>query len=366
VDKDKPCAPKTSQSTPTVWVIAPYRAGEKTQVMALAQSLRWPLVVKELTYRKVAAIYAVLRGDQRYGLRSDQTDILQPPWPDLVITAGLRNEPVCRWIQRQSGGRTRIVHVGRPWADPACFDLVVTTPQYRLPQRANVLHNNLTLHTVDDAFLQAQRVRWQSKVEHLSEPRIAVIVGGNSGPYTLGTKAARRLAHAANAMAIKQGGSLLVTTSSRTSSQATQALQKAITAPHVFYHWRPKDSENPYYSYLALADALIVTADSIAMLSEACATGKPLYMFDIGSGANAMRQLPQSSSNKNNDFRVGALLYRYLMRWGPQLLSRDITLVHRRLVDTGRAVWLGDQWHDKSMPPIDDLKIAVKRIYRLF
>jgi mitochondrial fission protein ELM1 len=38
--------------------------------------------------------------------------------------------------------------------------------------------------------------------------------------------------------------------------------------------------ENPYPNFLAHADALIVTADSINMTSEACATGRPVYVFE--------------------------------------------------------------------------------------
>jgi len=33
--------------------------------------------------------------------------------------------------------------------------------------------------------------------------------------------------------------------------------------------------DNPYYAYLAAADALLVTADSVSMISEVAATGKP-------------------------------------------------------------------------------------------
>jgi hypothetical protein len=37
------------------------------------------------------------------------------------------------------------------------------------------------------------------------------------------------------------------------------------------------DGENPYRGYLAAADRIVVTPDSVNMLSEACATGKPVF-----------------------------------------------------------------------------------------
>jgi mitochondrial fission protein ELM1 len=42
--------------------------------------------------------------------------------------------------------------------------------------------------------------------------------------------------------------------------------------------------DNPYFAYLALADAVLVTADSISMISEAAATGKPVHVIDLDGG----------------------------------------------------------------------------------
>ena len=42
--------------------------------------------------------------------------------------------------------------------------------------------------------------------------------------------------------------------------------------------------DNPYFAYLAVADALIVTANSVSMVSEAAATGKPVHVVDLPGG----------------------------------------------------------------------------------
>ena len=67
------------------------------------------------------------------------------------------------------------------------------------------------------------------------------------------------------------------------------ALEQRLACPHMLYRWRPRDADNPYFAILALADEIIVTADSISMIAEACATGKPTYLFDIEEGPRAMR-----------------------------------------------------------------------------
>jgi mitochondrial fission protein ELM1 len=344
-----------------VWLVTGYRAGERNQVIALGEALGWPFELKELSYRPTEFRTSLFRGSDLRGIRLDKSSSLEPPWPDLVISAGMRNEPVCRWIRAQQGGRTRIVHIGRPWAHPDNFDLIVTTPQYRLAEHPKVLQNTLTLHRVTPERLEQEAARWQAQFEHLNSPRTMVILGGNSGPYTLGSKNAHAIAQQVEAQARQRGGSLMISTSARTSPAVIDIFEREITVPHVLYRWRPDDTENPYFGMLALCDELVVTADSISMLSEACATGKPVWMAPLGGYGYPMRE----DQDIPVDFRLSAWNYSLMMRWGHPRLSRDIRLVHRRLLEQGRVAWLGEPAAG-STAPSEDMARAVTRVRALF
>jgi hypothetical protein len=50
--------------------------------------------------------------------------------------------------------------------------------------------------------------------------------------------------------------------------------------PHVFL-WNLV-GDNPYRAILALSDRLIVTSDSVSMVSEALSTPHPVEVFDLG------------------------------------------------------------------------------------
>ncbi len=343
---------------PVVWLIDAYRAGERGQVRALVDALGWPCETKVLGYRKPVFLPHVLGQSTLRGITAESAVQLCPPWPDLVISCGVRNEPVCRWIRAQSGGRTRYVHIGRPWAALDLFDLVITTGQYRVPPHPNVLNNMLTLHGVSPPRLAQAQAAWESTFAALPRPRFGVMVGGDSGPFTLGPKAAGRLGREASQLARAHGGSLLVSTSARTGSAAVDALEAAIAAPSYFYRWQEGDADNPYMGILAWADRMIVTGDSIAMLSEACATGKPVTMFDLGG----MRDLQDESVR---DFRLGGALYALLLRWCWQRLSRDITLVHRQLRAEGCAVWTEEVLVTARIPAQTDMQRAVCAVRKL-
>ena len=363
--------PGRDGKVPRVWLLTGYRAGDNAQVLALAEALGWPFEVKHFTYRKYEFLTNVLIGKTLAGIDRGRSDVLLPPWPDLVITAGRRNEPVARWIQGRNGGRTRLVHLGRSWAKTDHFDLIVTTPQYSVPPRPNVLEIEAPLHRVTAARLAIAADRWRATVADLPRPLIAVMVGGDSPPYVFGAAMAQRLGRQAAALARAGNGSLLVTTSPRTSAAAAAALRQAIDVPYQFYDWAPDPETNPHLGYLALADAIIVTGESMSMVAEACDTGKAVHIFDMGSGWTRMRAPDDNQSGTDSPppserFTLKRLQHWLLAHWLPARIRRDMRNILRPLVAKGRATWLGDAPRRATVPPATDLQQTVARVRALF
>ena len=367
-----------ADQTPRIWVMMGHKVGDNSQVLALAEALGLPFEIKRFVYKPYELVTNLLSGPTLAGTVKSQCSPLEPPWPDLVISAGRRNEPICRWIQKQAKGRrVRLVHLGRSWAKIERFDLVVTTPQYRVPIRPNVLQNKTPLHRVTQERLQREADEWAPRLGELPKPYVAVMIGGSSGPYSFDHKSAARLARQASELAAAKGGSLLITTSARTPAPTIETFAEHVTCPSHLFRWSKDAKENPYFAFLGLAESIVVTGDSMSMLTEACATRKPVHIFDLGEGRHAMRQTPatgrdaeagarpRGKGGKRARFR--AFMYRQMMRCGPQRLSRDIRIVHQHLIDSGRAVWLGD-----GFPPglplrsLECLPRAVARVRALF
>jgi hypothetical protein len=264
--------------------------------------------------------------------------------------------------------------MGRTWGRLETFDLVVTSPEFRLRELPNVHHNALTLTRVTAAKLAEAAATWAPRLAHLPRPRVAVLVGGYGGPYALDPEKARRLGRDASAMAREAGGSLLVTTSARTKPASVRALEAAITAPCHFFRWAANSAGNPFYGYLALADSFVVTCDSASMLAEACATRRPVYIFDLGPGHSGAPQKEQEEKTPGrrisrwwpDDFdRLKAFIYRQMLKIPPRRMTRDIRLVHAFLIDQRRAVWLGQPFPDRTPPPLDEMTPTVARVRRL-
>ena len=358
VTRTAPVEPR-SGTLPKVWVLLGKGKGGNVQMLNLANALGWPFETRQLHYNALNRIPNLLLGATRISVDTGRSDALEPPWPDLVIAASRRSAPVAKWIRKQSGGHTRLVHLFHTQAPLADYDLIITLPQYRLPQRSNILHLSSALNRIPPTVLATAAARWRDEFATLPRPHIALIVGGTSSSYVFDEGTASRLGREASMVARAAGGALLISTTPRTPNASAEALFAAVDVPAYRYRWRPDDADNPYFGFLALADRFIVTVDSASVPVEACATGKPVALFEwprrhpSSAWTRMLRRPPLRQLH-------GALLYLGLFK-----PARDFDAYHRTLRQRGLISGLGEPLAEPRNALEDGLGVAVERIRKL-
>jgi len=258
-----------------VWVLQGAHAGDNAQARALAHLLGVEFTLKQLHFTHFRHVPNVFLRDSLASIDRQKSASLERPFPDLVIGVGRRTVPASMWIKKRSGGRTKLVHMGRPRAPSGWFDLLMTTPQYGLPAAPNVIEMPLPL-TSEKPVAEAEIALWKERFSALPRPWTGVLVGGSRFPAVIGEEGATRLGKKVSAME----GSALISTSPRTAQMEIEALAKALRAPHYLHRWS-RGGENPHQAILALADSFVVTSDSISMLAEAWRSGKPVERFQL-------------------------------------------------------------------------------------
>ncbi len=344
---------------PRVWVLLDAKPGHTTQSLGLAEELGWPYERVALEFSWTAELPNAFLGESRLGLRRGNARLLRPPWPELVIASGRRTAPVTRWIRRQSGGRTRIVQLGRMGVmPPDAFDLTVVPAYAQLLPHPRRIQTVAPLTRVRSASLDEAARRWESLFEGAPHPRVALLVGGNSPHYRLTPDLARRLGRDVRARVEDAGGSLFATTSRRTPAASARALEGALADTARVFRWTQDRSpaDNPYTGFLALADAFVVTGESASMLGEACATGKPVAIYEIPRGVPGWRGLgprwldrfvtlvmdtaaarPQSRRGITRPQRGLELFCSKLLAHGMVRPSCDFSILHHALIERGLA-----------------------------
>lgn len=330
-----------------VWVLQGAREGDNAQARALAERLGAAFVLKRLAWSPLYLLPNMFMGARLLAVDKERSDSLSPPWPDAVIAVGRRTAPIAVWIKRQSEGRTRLIHLGRPRFPFERFDLVITTPQYALPDAPNVLKALLPM-TGAPAVLP-DRELWQSRFAHLPRPWTGVLVGGSIFPFRLGHAQAADLGQKLKAYQQQNHGSLLVSTSPRTGKDAAQILSEAM-GPHGHVHSWARGTENPHRFILSEADRFIVTEDSASMLAEACRTGKPIEVYELP-------RLPVPLSWQG---RSGAAAY--LARAGVLSPPRDTRRLRDEIIRRGHARLLGVPGTSRFIPYEDEWTEIAARI----
>lgn len=266
---------------PVIWVLADDRAGNVAQCVGVAERLGVPFEVKDIRYNIFAKLPNWLLGTSLSGATEETQSTITPPWPDMVIAAGRRTAPIARYIKKQSGGATKLIQFMWPGAGADEFDLILSPAHDHLSPADNLYETVGAAHRLTHAAITESNAEWEPKFAHLPKPWFALLVGGDTHYGRFGERAADLLGRQVSTLVGSTGGSVLLTTSRRTGLEAESALLAALTSPCYVYDHRVGD-ENPYFAYLGLCDAVIVTGDSMSMISEACFTGKPVYIFDRG------------------------------------------------------------------------------------
>ncbi len=264
--------------SPDVWVLADDRTGNVSQCLGVAEALGWPFEVKTIRYGRLAALPNVVRGASLIGLDASSRATLAPPWPRVVIAAGRRTAPVARWIKRRSGGAflVQIMDPGMPGRGD--FDLIASPAHDRRSPGGNILEIVGAPHRVTPARLAAEAELWAPRFAHLPRPWVAVIVGGATRRRPFSVEMAAGLGAQVAHLAAGAGGSVLLTTSRRTGAEQEKALAAALPEPR-WLHLFGQGGDNPYFGFLALADAIVVTGDSVSMCCEACAAPAPVFLW---------------------------------------------------------------------------------------
>jgi len=260
-----------------VWVLHDRKAGMASQALGLAEATGFPFIEKPLSVLQPWAWLppqlwlAPLRAVQERGCR------LAAPWPELVIGCGRYSAMPALAIRRASGGYTFAAQIQDPRVGRDEFDLLFVPEHDRL-RGSRVVVTRGAIHRVTPLRL-AEELRRFPALARLPRPIIGVLLGGSNRGYRLGLD---RLAGIADAIAgvLRSGGGGAVVTPSRRTGAAGVALFRQRLAGLPAEIW-DGSGDNPYYGYLAVADALLVTADSVSMVSEAAATGKPVHIIEL-------------------------------------------------------------------------------------
>ena len=244
--------------------------------------------------------------------------------PDVIIACGQRTKAVAMAVRRRYGAFSVFIHTLSS-SELSSFDAMICGEHDKL-SGDKILSIIGAVGGIRKSDIDARRASALKKFAAVPTPRVAVLVGGANRAFSFSADDCRTLSDSVIA-AVGPGG-VLATPSRRTGAPGKSELIK--TFAEKGFCW-DEIGENPYHDILAAADYIIVSGDSINMLSEAVATAKPVFIY----------RLPE----KNH-------------RAAPKFYD-----VHKRLVEIGVAkIWNGQLQHWTS-PGLDETARAAQFVW---
>jgi mitochondrial fission protein ELM1 len=273
------------------WIVTNGAPGMEAQGVAVVQATGMPFKLKKVHVSGPLAWLPsrlqILLPPQLFLRFVSASEPLGPPWPRLVVSVGRQSVAPALAIKRLSNQATFAVHVQDPKVAASNFDWIAA------PKHDGFIGPNVTttlgaVHGITPSRLAEAKERFATAISRLPHPRIAVLLGGNSRAFRFTAADAAKFGLSLTRMALENNGSLLVTPSARTPREAIDALQRAILkVPHLIWDGT---GENPYLAFLGFADAIVVTGDSVNMVTEAAGTGKPVYVESLRGGSRRIAQ----------------------------------------------------------------------------
>jgi len=278
----------------TIWVLTDNKIGSNNQSIALAEQLFPHYTTKKIEYNNFIKLPNFIRRESLLGINLKKSDDLNTnEYPDILICAGRRLSSVALNIKNKSQGKTFIINIMNPNLPYNKFDLILlpkhdNTNKKTLAKNSNIIETNGSLNQVKLDRMENESAKWQMELSRMPKPRIGFIIGGDTKNTTFPAEDFGQTTKALSDLTNKLNGSLLITTSRRTSANCLAKLKDNLNCKHYLYDWNNENTKatehknplgNPYFAYMGTSDYIVVTGDSMSMVSEACSTGKPVYVY---------------------------------------------------------------------------------------
>ena len=279
-------------------------AGNTTQSIGIVEALNWgydlfPVKLKGPSYRLpdrkgsvklISKIIGLLLILKLYNLSYKifcTFSIKRPPKQDFnaVISTGSYLAPINLVISKKFGIKS--ICIMTPENVPLKeFNLLIVPSHDMLRyKQLKKLKNVVVTTCAPNRITEEKLTQGKEKILRIinspdTDLKIGLIIGGNDQNYFIDKPWAEKLLKILHNMAIQKKISCFLTTSRRTPEDVVQFfLENTSDSLFVYREFVGINKTSNYFGILGICDILLVTEDSVTMISEACSTGKPVIIL---------------------------------------------------------------------------------------
>ena len=201
---------------------------------------------------------------------------------DLVISCG-RKSVIPSAIIKKKNANIFTIHIQDPKVNYKNFDVIIA-PEHDELKGENVISSKGSIHYITQSEIEKAKNYLVNKFHN--ENVVSLILGGPSKYYSFSNEDLTQVFRKIKSNFISQGYKALVIPSMRTPKRIIDLAMKEFVKVGFVVNTVDKQA---YLSALALATNIVVTCDSTSMISEAAASGKPIFVAHMKPKKNNYR-----------------------------------------------------------------------------
>lgn len=267
------------------WIVTDGRDASLATSASIAAALGLAVEHKHIAPRAPWSMLPSWSGLNLQDQLATSASTFSPPWPDIAIAAGRRTAPYLQALRRVSEGATFTVLLRPPHLR---YDVdLIWSPAHSRPTATNLISTLTTPHAMRPRELRTLKKTPVPEIDSLGRPLAVLLLGGPTRTHRFDPVDLQRLGRCLRNMA-ESDTRFLIIPSQRTTGSLFRAVNDATRGARRIL-WTQRGSGS-YWTGLAKADLIIVTADSASMTSEACATGVPVHVFQPEGGSEELKR----------------------------------------------------------------------------
>ena len=263
------------------WIVTDGTTGMLKQSIAVAKSLNIEPAILPAHPTPILRLFPTLAKIPTWRLTIGRSPSwIKGPYPDYIVSCGRRMAGLSIGLRRISKGRSKTIHIQDPGISPNYFDVLVVPSHDRITafekNFSNLIISTGSMNWLVKKEIMARKSDMVERFGPLDAPQILVMLGGNNKRYDVSTYIIERIANEIFDYAKRNNARLIFIPSRRTPKKVRMLFEKLDKdKKHVFWDG---EGGNPYPNIFSIADEIIVTSDSVNMVTEACLFGRPVII----------------------------------------------------------------------------------------
>jgi uncharacterized protein len=180
-------------------------------------------------------------------------------------------------MSKENNAKNVVVMNPAIWRGSGKFNFVIAAKHDNLKSRKNIITTTLAPNLIDAKELESAGKKLKERIDLKKNKIVGLLIGGNNPEFTLSPNVLKRIVSETLKFCEANDAELLVTTSRRTGGALEAILKKILNKQPRCKLLVIANENNPpdtLSGILALSDIVVVSCESISMISEAINSGK--------------------------------------------------------------------------------------------